>query len=129
MALGLPFSLAASSTVEMQINFNSRKGARRMATRITQIDEGGQLILKVEGSLDLADARLLTKVCLEAIKQPGRNITIDLKGLSYLNSASAAVLCCLKHQFGIALQGTSFFVQQVLDLTEKSFIAIESNSS
>jgi anti-anti-sigma factor len=100
-----------------------------MTTRITQLDEEEQTIFKVEGTLDLADARLLTKVCLEDLKQHSRKIILDLEGVRYLNSASAAVLCCLKHQFGVAFRGTSFFVQQILDLTEKSFTLVESNST
>jgi anti-anti-sigma factor len=109
--------------------FSQYRRTPQMTTRITQFDEEEQTIFKVEGTLDLADARLLTKVCLDDLKQHSRKIILDLEGVRYLNSASAAVLCCLKHQFGIAFRGASFFVQQILDLTEKSFTLVESNST
>jgi anti-anti-sigma regulatory factor len=94
----------------------------KMTTRITQIEEhgGGDAILKVEGSLTFEDAMLLEKVCHDLRARHGRGVRVDLSGLSFLDDASASLLCRLKGLPGVALEGVHLFVQQVIELAEKN---------
>lgn len=112
-----------------------------MATRITQIDNvsaeartfnvGGKddqldsldincqtTILKVEGTLHLRDAELLEKICRDVALQCGRPITLDLTSISFIDSDSASVLCRLKHEQGVRLEGLHLFIENVIELAE-----------
>lgn len=89
-----------------------------MTTRITQVTGRKKILLKVEGTLVLDDALLLAKVCTDLRTQGEEEITISLDDLVFLDKPSAFILARLKHEIGIALEGVSFFVQQVLELVE-----------
>ncbi len=93
-----------------------------MPTRITQIDEpdGATTRLRVEGSLYLTDAELLERVCRDIQQDSGRSITLDLADLSFLDSEGASVLCRLKHEQGVALEGLHLFIQKVIELAERA---------
>ncbi|PYS90420.1 MAG: hypothetical protein DMF64_14965 [Acidobacteria bacterium] len=92
-----------------------------MPTQITQIDDasGAHTILRIAGSLTLADAELLACICTELQAQRDVHITLDLSDLNFLDSDSAAVLARLKQQHGIALEGVHLLVQQVIDQAEQ----------
>ena len=75
-------------------------------------------MLKVEGSLYLQDAELLEKICRDIGGQSGRHITLDLADLSFLDSDSASVLCRLKREQGVSLEGLHLFIAKVIELTE-----------
>lgn len=110
-----------------------------MTTRITQIENprgfaealtaGGKdnhadfsngasdTILKVEGTLFREDAELLERICRDV--EAGRGcITIDLADLSSIDSESASVLCRMKREQGVKLQGLHLFIAKVVELTE-----------
>jgi anti-anti-sigma regulatory factor len=91
-----------------------------MPTRITQVDdpEGAATTLRVEGSLYLADAELLERLCRDIQQESGRTVTLDLADLSFLDSDSAAVLSRLKREWGVTLEGLHLFVQRVIELAE-----------
>jgi anti-anti-sigma regulatory factor len=91
-----------------------------MPTRITQIGCQADVKrkLKVEGNLTLADAELLESLCNELCEQSDSCISVDLAGITFLDSESASVLCRLKEQ-GIALEGLDLFVRKVVELAEK----------
>lgn len=110
-----------------------------MPTRITQIEalenqkrassggtadfsdnESETTVLKVEGSLYLKDAELLEKICRDVGSQTQRCVTLDLADLSFLDSDSAAVLCRLKREQGIRLEGLHLFIEKVVELAEES---------
>jgi anti-anti-sigma factor len=93
-----------------------------MPTEITQIDdaEGKHTTLRIAGSLTLADAELLARICAELHEQRGARVTLDLADLDFLDSESAAVLARLKQQHGVVLDGVHLFVQQVIDQTEQA---------
>jgi anti-anti-sigma factor len=93
-----------------------------MPTQITQIDEAGgaRTTLRVAGSLTLADAELLARICTCLHEERGVEITLDLSELDFLDSESAAVLARLHQQHGVTLDGVHLFVQQVIDQTEQS---------
>ena len=92
-----------------------------MPTQITQIDDAGgaRTTLRVAGSLTLADAELIARICASLREQRAVEITLDLAELDFLDSESAAVLARLKQQHNVALDGVHLFVQQVIDQTEQ----------
>jgi ABC-type transporter Mla MlaB component len=108
-----------------------------MPTRITQIesarsetpaiegfgeigDQPAPTAFKVEGTLYLRDAELLEKICRDVGNQTKRPVTLELAGLSYLDSDSAAVLCRMKREQNVNLEGLHLFIEKVVELTEES---------
>src|SRR5882762_9885202 len=77
-------------------------------------------VFKVEGTLHLKDAELLEKVCRDVANQTKRPVTLELDGLSYLDSDSAAVLCRMKREQNVSLEGLHLFIEKVVELTEES---------
>ena len=75
-------------------------------------------MLKVEGSLYLEDAELLEKICRDIGVQSERHITLDLADISFLDSDGASVLCRLKREQGVSLEGLHLFIAKVIELTE-----------
>ena len=115
-------------------------GKERMPTRITQIEKaktrtctvGGEndqprnsdneslaTVLKVEGSLYVKDAELLEKICRDLGNQTGGPVQLDLAGLSFIDSDSASVLCRLKREQGVRLEGLHLFIGKVVELAEE----------
>lgn len=77
-------------------------------------------VFKVEGTLYLKDAELLEKICRDVGNQTKRPVTLELAGLSYLDSDSAAVLCRMKREQNVSLEGLHLFIEKVVELTEES---------
>src|ERR1700752_2271531 len=77
-------------------------------------------VFKVEGTLHLEDAELLERLCRDVVNQTKRPVTLKLDGLSYLDSDSAAVLCRMKREQNVRLEGLRLFIEKVFELTEKS---------
>jgi anti-anti-sigma regulatory factor len=76
-------------------------------------------VFKVEGTLYLRDAELLEKICRDVGIQTGRPVTLELGGLSFLDSDSAAVLCRMKREQNVSLEGLHLFIEKVVELTEE----------
>jgi anti-anti-sigma regulatory factor len=93
-----------------------------MPTRITQVDAPGEAAttLRVEGSLYLADAELLERICRDIHQSSGRPITLDLADLTFLDSDSASVLSRLRSERGVRLEGLHLFIQEVIELAEEA---------
>ncbi|MGB7923347.1 MAG: STAS domain-containing protein [Pyrinomonadaceae bacterium] len=91
-----------------------------MPTRITQFDapEHDSTVLKVEGSLYMADAQVLERLCRDIGQDSGRAITLDLADLSFIDSESAEVLSRLKRERGVRLEGLRLFVQRIIELAD-----------
>ena len=104
-----------------------------MPTRITQIEdtrcyakadvefsesESPATVLKVEGTLYLRDTELLEKICQNIAAQTKGPIKLDLANISFLDSDGAAVLCRMKREQGIRLEGLHLFIAKVVELTE-----------
>ena len=110
-----------------------------MPTRITQIDDTRTLsqpngvrspdrrssevdspttVLKVEGTLYLKDTELLEKICRGLAKQTQQPITLDLADINFLDSDGAAVLCRMKREQGVRLEGLHLFIAKVVELSE-----------
>jgi anti-anti-sigma regulatory factor len=114
-----------------------------MPTRITQIenctagarvfnggDKDDQLnnsgiesqttVLKVEGTLHLKDTELLEKICRDVAGETNRPVTLDLASISFIDSESASVLCRMKREQGVRLEGLHLFIGKVVELAEES---------
>ena len=76
-------------------------------------------VFKVEGTLHLRDAELLEKICRDVRNQTKRPVTLELAGLSYLDSDSAAVLCRMKREQNVRLEGLHLFIGKVVELAEE----------
>ena len=76
-------------------------------------------VFKVEGTLYLKDAELLEKICRDVGNQTKQPVTLELDGLSYLDSDSAAVLCRMKREQNVSLKGLHLFIEKVVELTEE----------
>jgi len=76
-------------------------------------------VFKVEGTLYLRDAELLEKICRDVGNRTKRPVTLELAGLSYLDSDSAAVLCRMKREQNVSLEGLHLFIEKVVELTEE----------
>lgn len=92
---------------------------QHMAVRISQAEDhgSGSVILRVEGSLSVEDARLLESSCHEALSRLDRGVIIDLAGVTFLDEASAAVLRRLKQKPDVAFTGCQLYTRQVIEAT------------
>jgi ABC-type transporter Mla MlaB component len=81
---------------------------------------GDKIALMVEGSLYRRDAELLERICRDLASQTKKGIILDLSNLSFLDSDSAAVLCSLKRELGVSLEGLHLFIEKVVELAEES---------
>ena len=75
-------------------------------------------VLKVEGSLYVEDAELLERICRDIGQESHGLLTLDLADLSFLDSESASVLCRLRREQGVRLEGLHLFIEKVVELTE-----------
>jgi anti-anti-sigma factor len=94
-----------------------------MTTRITQLEDGdadGRALVRVEGSLGLADAQLLERVCADLKARSGLNVAVDLSDISFLDSESASIIARLRREQAVALEGVHFFIQQVIEIAERA---------
>ena len=82
--------------------------------------EGGGILLKVEGTLHSSDAELLERICQDLAIQTKKRMTLDLANLSFLDSDSAAILCRLKRELDVRLEGLHLFIGKVVELAEES---------
>lgn len=91
-----------------------------MTTRITQVEDQhrNRIVLKLEGTISTADARLLEQICSDLRKAATHCITIDLAGVDFLGNEGASILCRLKSIPELTLQGMHLFVHQIIEATE-----------
>ncbi|HET6891193.1 MAG TPA: STAS domain-containing protein [Pyrinomonadaceae bacterium] len=75
-------------------------------------------VLKVEGSLYVEDAELLERICRDIGNEAHGLLTLDLADLNFLDSESASVLCRLRREQGVRLEGLHLFIEKVVELTE-----------
>ena len=92
-----------------------------MPTNLTQIEdpERGKTILRVEGSMTFDDAVLLEKIALDMRAREGKNITIDLADLNFLDSESAPIIKRIEREHGFELEGLDIFLQNAVNETER----------
>lgn len=92
-----------------------------MPTNITQIEDAarGKTVLRVAGSLELADAVLLEKIALDMREKTGKNLTLDFADVYFMDSESAPVVKRLEREHGFEIEGIEYFLQRVVTETEK----------
>jgi len=92
-----------------------------MPTNLTQVEEveRGKTILRVEGSLTFEDAVLLEKIALEMRSNIGKNLTLDLADLHFLDSESAPIIRRLEREHGFEIEGVEIFLQAIVNETER----------
>ena len=92
-----------------------------MPTNIQQIEdiERGKMILRVEGEMTRIDAELLEKIALEMRRETGKNLTIDLADLHFLDSDGAPVLKRMADEHGFEIEGLLIFLQRAVEENEK----------
>jgi anti-anti-sigma factor len=95
-------------------NLKHHKGKRRLNS-----SDEERTILKVEGTLHLQDAELLERICRDIAAETGRGITLDLASIDFIDSDSASVLCQMRHQQDVTLEGLHLFIENVIRLAEK----------
>lgn len=81
--------------------------------------ERGKTVLRVEGSMTREDALVLEKVALDMREHLGKNITIDLADLNFLDSESAPIIKRIERHHGFELEGLEIFLQKAIDDTER----------
>lgn len=91
-----------------------------MPTSITQVEdtERGKTILRVEGSLERADAVLLERIALDMSLQLEKRITLDLADLDFLDSEAAPILRNLEREHGVEIEGLDIFLQHAITEAE-----------
>jgi anti-anti-sigma regulatory factor len=91
-----------------------------MTTRITRIEgeRASEMVLKLEGVVTIADAKLLEEICEDLRRELNYSIIIDLSGVNFLGSQSAEIICRLRTMPGLSIEGAHLFVQQILESTE-----------
>jgi anti-anti-sigma regulatory factor len=91
-----------------------------MPTTITEIEdtERNKRILHVEGSMTRDDAVLLEKIALDMRGQNGRNLTLDLADLDFLDSESAPILKRMEREHGFEIEGIQIFLQTIINEVE-----------
>jgi len=94
-----------------------------MPTTLTQIEdrERGKTILHVEGSMTFDDAVLLEKIVLDMRESLGKNITLDLADLNFLDSESAPIIKRIEREHGFELEGLEIFLQKAVNDSEGKF--------
>lgn len=93
-----------------------------MATNIIQTvsENDGSILLRIEGDMMLDDALLLEKIAIEMRTDYGRDLTIDIADLDFLDSDSAPVLKRLQSEYGFAIEGMEIFLQSAVDSAERN---------
>ena len=92
-----------------------------MPTSMTQVEdpERGKTLLRVEGVMMHDDAILLEKIALNLREELGRNLTLDLADLDFLDSESAPIIKRLEREHGFELEGLEFFLQKAVAESER----------
>lgn len=76
-----------------------------------------RIVLKLEGTVTAADARLLEEICSD-LKEEFGYITIDFAGVNFIGRQSAAILRRLKETPDLTMEGMHLFVQQIMEAPE-----------
>ena len=92
-----------------------------MPTSITQVEdpERQKTMLRVEGTMMRDDAILLEKIALSMREELGKNITLDLADLDFLDSESAPIIKRMEREHGFELEGLEIFLQKAVAESER----------
>ena len=84
-------------------------------------------IFKVEGALHLQDAELLESVCRRVSNESGRPVIIELNNVCFVDSDGAAVICRMKREKVVAIEGLNLFIKKVIELADESECSNQGN--
>jgi anti-anti-sigma regulatory factor len=92
-----------------------------MPTQITQLDdiERGLTVLRVEGQMLQEDATLLSRIARDLMSETGRDVTIDVADLDFMDSEAATVLKHLQSSDGFELTGVEILLQNAINEAER----------
>jgi anti-anti-sigma regulatory factor len=107
----------ASAAIGPALALRRARKELKMTTRITRIEgeRASEMVLKLEGVVTVADAKLLEEICEDIRRELDHSITIDLSGVNYLGSRSAEVIRRLRTMPGLSIKGAHLFVQQIIE--------------
>jgi len=77
-------------------------------------------VFKVEGALHLKDAELLESICRQVSDESGRPVIIELNDVCFVDSDSAAVICRMRRQNVVTIEGLNLFTRKVMELVDES---------
>ena len=80
----------------------------------------GARCFKVEGALHLKDAELLESICRQVSDESGRPVIIELNDVCFVDSDSATVICRMKRENVVTIEGLSLFTRKVMELVDES---------
>jgi anti-anti-sigma factor len=91
-----------------------------MPTQINQIDdpENSRTVLRVDGEMNLEDARLLEKIASDIRSESQLPVIIDLAELDLMDSDAASVLKRMQTE-GFKIEGVEIFLQTAINETER----------
>jgi len=89
---------------------------KTMTTRITRVEDEqkNRMVLKLEGTLTAADAKLLAEICDDVQEELGYSITIDFAGVNFVGRRGAEILARLKGTPDLTFEGMHLFVEQIM---------------
>ena len=92
-----------------------------MATQITQLDdiERGRTVLRIEGQMLQDDATLLSRIARDLADETGRDVTIDVADLDFIDSEAATILKHLQTSNGFELTGVEILLQNAINEVER----------
>jgi anti-anti-sigma regulatory factor len=92
-----------------------------MPTHITQLEdnENDRTVLRVEGQMLHDDAILLSRIARDVADDMGRDVTIDLADLDFIDSEAATVLKALQLSRGFELTGLEILLQNAINEAER----------
>jgi anti-anti-sigma factor len=90
-----------------------------MATNITQREQDGCTILRIEGDLMFDDALVLEKLASSMAGEDGQRVLLDMADLDFMDSESAPVLRRISAIPNVQIEGIEIFLQSVIDEVEK----------
>jgi anti-anti-sigma regulatory factor len=96
---------------------NLSQPEEKMTTRITRVEDEkkNRMVLKLEGTLTAADAKLLEEICSDVTEELGYGITIDLAGVDFVGRSGAEILSRLKKTPDLTFEGMHLFVEQIME--------------
>ena len=77
-------------------------------------------VFKVEGALHLKDAELLEGICRHVSDESGRPVIIELNDVCFVDSDSATVICRMKRENVVTIEGLNLFIKKVMELADES---------
>ena len=86
-------------------------------------------VFKVEGALHLQDAELLERICRQVSDETGRPVIIELNNVRFVDGDSAAVICRMKRENVVTIEGLNLFIKKVIELADESECSREANCS